>query len=60
MINLDLANGSFGLGSGWVKFGSGTVRITQILFGLSLVRVKFKLIKFDFGSVSVRVKFGLR
>ena len=30
---LDLANGSFGLGSGRVKFGSGKVRVTQMLFG---------------------------
>jgi len=30
---VDLANGSFGSGSIWVKFGSGKVRVTQILFG---------------------------
>ena len=29
----NLANGSFGSGLGLVKFGSGEVQVTQILFG---------------------------
>ena len=58
---IDLANGSFGSGSVWVKFGSGKVRVTQILFGFGFgsIRVKFGLIEFGFSSILVRVEFGL-
>ena len=62
-VRVDLANGSFGLGSVWVKFGSGKVRVTQILFGFGFgfgsIRVKFGLIEFGFSSILVRVEFGL-
>jgi len=42
-------------------FGSGKVRITQILlrFWLNSVQVKFELIEFGLGSVWVQVEFGL-
>jgi len=46
---LDLTNGSFGLGFGRVKFRLGKVRVTESLFGLSSVWVKFGLIEFGFG-----------
>ena len=44
-----------------VKFGSGKVRVIQILlrFEFSSVRVKFGLIEFGFNSISVQVEFGL-
>ena len=48
-ISLDLANGSFGSGSGQVKFGSGKVRVTQILFGFGLSSVRVDRIWFQFG-----------
>ena len=49
-LHLELANELFGSSMGHIKFGSGKVRVTQILFGL---------IKFGSGSVLVRIEFGL-
>ena len=51
--NDEIRPGSFGSGSGRVKFGSGYVRVIQILFGLSSGQVRFQ-----FGLSSVWVNFG--
>jgi len=61
---LEVANGSFGSGTGWMKFGSGQFRVKSIWVGYGFgsgkvrVRIYFGSIMSGSGTGSVRLKFG--